>query len=164
MNVDDDHRGAPLRFVDELVDHLERTEDRSEEEQAEQIDHGDLRSIARRDERESATWSALRHVCRPDHPLALLQVRNDLAATPGVVAERDRVDAGGEHLVGELGRDADPVRKVLAVQDAEIGLQLFAQGRQALLDGTTAGHADRIRKKENLHGSILAGLPSEPKG
>ena len=80
-----------------------------------------------------------------------------------MVAERDRVDAGGEHLVGELGRDADPVRKVLAVQDAEIGLQLFAQGRQALLDGTTAGHADRIRKKENLHGSILAGLPSEPK-
>ena len=163
MHVDDDHRRALLGFVDELVDHLERTDGRSEEERTEQVDHGDLRLVAGRDECEPSARSALRHVRRPDHALALLQVRNDLAATPGVVAEGDRVDAGGEHLVGELGRDADAVREVFAVEDAEIRAQLLAKRGEALFDGATAGHADRIRNEQNSHRRILAGLPSEAK-
>jgi hypothetical protein len=43
-----------------------------------------------------------------------------------VVAERDRVDAGREHPVGQFRRDADAVGEVLAVEDAEIRPQLVA--------------------------------------
>src|SRR5256885_587993 len=115
----------------------------------------ELRSVARSDEREPSARSALRHVRRPDYPLALLQVRNDLAATPGVVAEGDRVDPRREHLVGELGRDADAVREVLAVEDAKIRAQLLAQRWEPLLDCAPAWHADRVRDEENSHVPIF---------
>jgi hypothetical protein len=45
----------------------------------------------------------------------------------GVVAERDRVDAGGQQLLGLFRRDPDPARGVLAVGDDEVRRQLLAQ-------------------------------------
>ena len=80
-----------------------------------------------------------------------------------MIAERDHIDAGCEHLVRELGRDADAVREVLAVEDAEIRVQLVAQRRKALLDGAPAGHTDRVCDEEDSHRVILSGLPSEAK-
>jgi hypothetical protein len=43
-----------------------------------------------------------------------------------VVAERDRVGPGGKEAIGQLRRDADPVRDVLAVDDADIRIELVA--------------------------------------
>ena len=116
-----------LRVVHELVDHLEGADGRSEEERADQVDHGDLRSVGGRGERQPLAGSTLREVRRSDQAVALFQVRNDLATAPGVIAERDHVDAGREHPVRELGRDPDAVCKVLAVEDAEIHAQLVAE-------------------------------------
>jgi len=66
-----------------------------------------------------------------------------------VVAERDRVGAGGEQLVGELRGDAHSVRHVLAVDDAEVDLELLAQGREALLDRAPAGGGNNICDEQN---------------
>jgi hypothetical protein len=46
-----------------------------------------------------------------------------------VVAERDDVGAGREQAVGDPGRDASAVRRVLAVDDAEVRRELVAQPR-----------------------------------
>jgi len=45
VHVDDDHRRALARLVHELVDHLEGTDGRPEEERPEQVDDRDLRSV-----------------------------------------------------------------------------------------------------------------------
>jgi hypothetical protein len=41
-----------------------------------------------------------------------------------VVAERDRIGARGEEAVGQLRGDADAVGDVLAVDDADRGVEL----------------------------------------
>src|SRR4029079_17013672 len=132
----------------------------AEEEGADQVDHGDLRSVGRRRERQTLTGRTVRHVRRPAQALALLQVRNDLTAAPGVVPERDHVRAGGEHLVCELGRDADAVGEVLAVEDAEIHAQFFAERGQAFLDGPSPGHTDRICNEQDSQGKSVAAARS----
>ena len=82
-----------------------------------------------------------------------------------MVAECDRVRAGLEHLVGELRRDPDTVGEVLAVEDAEVGAQLRLERREPFFHRTSAGHADDVSNKEDLHVRvILSGFPSEAKG
>jgi hypothetical protein len=66
-----------------------------------------------------------------------------------VVAERDEVRPRGEHAVGELGRDADAVGEVLAVEDADVGLELAAQPAQSLLDDLAAWASDDVADEEN---------------
>jgi len=66
-----------------------------------------------------------------------------------VIAERDRVNATREQLVGELGRNPDSVRHVLAVRHAEVDVQLFPQRRQTLLERLASRCADDIGQKED---------------
>jgi hypothetical protein len=76
-----------------------------------------------------------------------------------VVAERDHVGAGGEQALRQLRRDPDPVRGVLAVEDAERDAELLLQLRQALLDGPPTGGTDDVPDEENSQrtGSSAAG-------
>jgi hypothetical protein len=76
-----------------------------------------------------------------------------------MVAKRDDVGARREQAVRELRRDPDAVGDVLAVQDAEVGLNLLAEAGQALLDCKPSRAADNVRNKENLQGraSVAAG-------
>ena len=62
---------------------------------------------------------AAKEVGRSQDRLVAVQVGVDLPAMKGVIAERDHVDAGGEHLVGDLRRDPQPAGGVLAVDDHE---------------------------------------------
>jgi hypothetical protein len=72
-----------------------------------------------------------------------------------VVAERDRVDAGREHLVRELWRDSNTVGEVLAVRDAEVDAPLFPQRRQACLDRAASGNADDVSDEQDSHQKCL---------
>jgi hypothetical protein len=67
-----------------------------------------------------------------------------------VVAERDHVGAGGQDSVGELRRDPDAVRRVLAVDDAEPSAELLAQRSQPLLERTPSRRADDVTDEEDL--------------
>ena len=90
-------------------------------------------------------------VRRADDPVGLVEERDEVALAPDVVAERDRVGAGGEELLGELRGQADAVRGVLAVHDAEVDLELLAQVAQAGLDGPAAGSAEDVAQEEDPH-------------
>ena len=78
------------------------------------------------------------------------EVGADLLTPPGVVAERDRVGAGGEEAVGQLRRDPDAVRDVLAVDDADRGIELRPQRRQPVLERLAAGPPDDVADEEDV--------------
>jgi hypothetical protein len=79
-----------------------------------------------------------------------------------VVSERERVGPGGEQPVGEPWRQARAVGRVLRIDDAEAGSELFLQGREPLLDRGTARRAEDVRDEEDLQGieSAAAGCTS----
>ena len=66
-----------------------------------------------------------------------------------MVAERDRVGAGREQVIGELARDARAVGGVLTVDDAHVHVELLAQSGQALLDRAAAGGAEDVCEEED---------------
>jgi hypothetical protein len=67
-----------------------------------------------------------------------------------VVARRDHVRAGGEELLGELGGQADAVRGVLAVDDAEVDPELVLELGQPVRDGPPAGRPEDVTDEEDL--------------
>ena len=73
-----------------------------------------------------------------------------------MVAERDHVGAGGQQLVGDLRRDAESVGGVLTVDDAEVDVELLAQGWQALFDRAAAWPAVDVGYEEKLQGMARA--------
>jgi hypothetical protein len=67
-----------------------------------------------------------------------------------VVAERDHVGPGSQQGVGELRGDPRSVGDVLAVDDAEVGVELIAQRRQALLQRTSSGNPEDVGEEKEL--------------
>ena len=151
MEVDDDDARVAARLVDERVDLLERIHRWIEEERAEQVDHGDAV-----DDDEPATRCSAREVRRTDHALRLLEICANSLASPDVVAQRHDVGAGRKQLVRELRRDSGAVGDVLAVDDAEVDAELFAQRAEPLLDSAPPGRAEHVGEKEKSHLAPLA--------
>jgi hypothetical protein len=79
-----------------------------------------------------------------------------------VVPQRDHVGARREQPVGELRGDAGAVGDVLAVDDADVGVELVAQAGQAFFDCAPAGDAEDICKEEEsqFRTSVAAGRSS----
>jgi hypothetical protein len=105
----------------------------------------------------------------PDDAVRFRQVGNDLAPPPHVVSERDHVGARREQALGDLRREPRAVGGVLSVHDAEVDVQLLAQGRQPLFDGAATGRAEDVRDEEEIQGmervalrrnSIVTWLPA----
>ena len=91
----------------------------------------------------AVTGLAAQEVGGPHDPRLGVQIRVDLTAVIGVVPERDRVDARGEHLVGDLRRDAEAAGGVLAVDDDERGGVALAQDAA----GSRAACGGRCRRQ-----------------
>ena len=68
-----------------------------------------------------------------------------------MVAERDRVGAGGEELLADRLGDAEPAGGVLAVDDDEIEPPARAQARQAVDQRRAAGAADDVADEQQPH-------------
>ena len=100
---------------------------------------------------------AAQEVRRPDDALVARKIGVDLAAVVGVVAERDRVDARSEHLIGVLRRDPEPARSVLAVDDHECRLQALAQNRQAVEQRVAPEAADDVADEQDACGARRRG-------
>ena len=92
---------------------------------------------------------AAQEVGRPQDPRLAVQVGVDLAAVVGVVAERDRVDARREQLVGDLRRDPQAAGDVLAVDDHERRRVALAQDRQAVEQRVPADAADEVAHEQD---------------
>jgi hypothetical protein len=67
---------------------------------------------------------------------------------PDVVPGRDNVGAGLEEARRELGGEADAVRRVLAVEHAEVGVELVLELVQAVGDGPPACRAEDVADEE----------------
>jgi hypothetical protein len=162
VDIDDDDRRLPPGVLDEVVEDLERGDRRIEVQVPEDVGDRDVRSVRGRCDGEGATRGLRREVGGPDYSLGPFEVRDDLPPAEDMVAERDDVRAGLEQPVGDLRRDADAVRCVLAVENAEVDRELFTQPGEPLLDGDPAGPADDVGDEENLQGraSVAAGCTS----
>jgi hypothetical protein len=79
-----------------------------------------------------------------------------------VISERDDIGAGGEQPFSELRRDAGSVGDVLAVDDADVGSELFTQPWEAPLDCPAPRDAEDVGEEENsqLRTSAAAGRSS----
>jgi hypothetical protein len=78
-----------------------------------------------------------------------------------VVSERDRVGARREELLREARRQSDAVCGVLAVDNARVDVELFAETLEALLDGPPPGRTEDVGDEEQPQGdSVAAGRTS----
>ena len=141
VHVDEHDRRLAPSLLDELVDHLEHGGRRVEEEGSEYVDDAEATAARGRDDDHAAPRRVAGRVRGSHDSVRRLQVRTDLGASKRVVSERDRVGAEPEDLVGEARRDADPVREVLAVDDARVDSELRAQRAQPVHERAPAGGA-----------------------
>ena len=98
-------------------------------------------------------WRAGREIQRPQQPLVLCDIGNDLALVPGMVAGGDTVDAGGVQLGADLSGDAEARSGVLAIDHDEIELLLLAQLGHFAQHRVAAGAADDVAAEQYLHRS-----------
>jgi len=152
VEVDDDDRRLSAGLLDELVDDLERRLGDLEEQPTHQVEDGHRRAVRSRRDGERAAGRMAREVRGTEHALRRIEIWQQLAARPGVVAERHDVRARREQPVGQLGRDAPPVGRVLAVHDAEVDGEVGTQPREPFLQGAAARRAEHVRDEEQLHG------------
>ena len=115
-----------------------------ERERPEQVEHGDPVVHRQPDARR-----VRREVRRPEHAIRAGEVRREARLAPGPVPERDHVGAAREQLVRELRGDAAARGGVLAVDDAEVGAELFAKRRQPRLDRPSTGCAEHVGDEED---------------
>jgi hypothetical protein len=118
-----------------------------EKERALEVDDCDGFPARRVDDGQTAAGSG--EIGRPQHALVLFEHGNDVAVAPDVVARRENVSAGGKELLRELGRQAQSVRDVFRVDDAEVDFELVTKVVEPRLDGATARWPEDVAEKEN---------------
>ena len=89
-----------------------------------------LRAVGGLDQRRAAPRRAGRIIGGADQARLALDEHQRLALVEGVIAERDRVGAGGEKFLADRLGDAEAAGGVLAVDDDEIEPPALAQRRQ----------------------------------
>ena len=72
-----------------------------------------------------------------------------LLLVPDMVARRDDGNARSQQIDRDLGRDASPARRVLAVYDNEIDRVRFLQAREIRDHGAAARLAHHVAQKKN---------------
>ena len=122
------------------------------EEVAGEVDDGDRRAVGRRSHGQAAPRRALRVVGRPHDAVVAREEPEDLALSPHVVAGGEHVDAAAEQLEGDLGGDAGTVRRVLAVDDDEVDVAVFARSREPRRSASRPGFPNTSPTKRMSHG------------
>ena len=78
-----------------------------------------------------------------------------------MVPEREHVGARREQPLSEARREADPVRRVLAVDHAEVHVELLAQAAEPLLERASARRPEDVGDEEEVQEeSVAAGWTS----
>ena len=93
-----------------------------------------------------------RIIGRADDPAIGLEDRENLAASKGVVAQRNAVDARGQQVVVDFGRQSRPAGRVLGVGHHQIEPLLLAQPAHGLGADLPARLAHDVADQEDSHG------------
>jgi hypothetical protein len=123
----------------------------AQEDVALEVDHAQAHAAALHDARAVAGLGG-QEVRGAQDPVVIVEVADDLGAVVGVVAQRDDVDAGREQLVGDLRRDPEPARYVLAVDDHERVAVRLAQPWQQREQGAAAQTPDQVADEQQGRG------------
>ena len=85
-----------------------------------------------------------------------LEVFDDLAFIPDVIAGSHHVDAQIEELFGQRRRDAESGGSIFAVGNDEIDGVLLAQFREAIFYDRPAGAPKNVTDKKNFQDSMVS--------
>ena len=153
MDIQQDRRDAAAQavFRQHLFDGSEGTVERIHEQPRHHVEDHDLLPAAAGEDVLAAPRCAFRVIARPQEPRVAVDMGQDLAVVPAVVAAGDDIDARGVELFADLAGDAEAAGRVLAVDDDEIGIQLLAQRRQVREHGVAPRSSDDVAAKQNLH-------------
>jgi hypothetical protein len=126
-----------------------------EEERAHEVDDGDRLAAGGRDDGQAPAGSAVAEVRRTEDAVARLQHGKEVPVAPDVVARGDDVGPGGEELLGELRREAEPVGRVLAVDDAEVRTDVVREPGETRLDRPAPRRPEDVADEEDLQGVAI---------
>ena len=100
---------------------------------------------------EALPGGALGVVRRPQDAWLGIEIAEDLALVPNVVAGCEDINAGFEKLVGQRRCDPETSGGILAVGDDEVDSFFLGEVGGALLDDATTWLADDVADKEDFH-------------
>src|SRR5207249_7313950 len=105
---------------------------------------------------------ASRIICRAQEPaceafiaVGTLEVVDDLALVPDVIAGGEHIDSQLEQILRQRRGDAEAGGSVFSVGDDEVAAVLFDQLGEVLFDYGSAGAAEDIADEENAHGQAF---------
>src|SRR6266403_2410979 len=158
MEVDEDD--LCLDLLQKFVGEAEGVVAGSHEDAALQVDHGVVGAIFLAFEH-SPAWQTRGEICRaqqsPRRAMRIavchLEVFDDFALIPDVIAGRHDIDAEIEEFVREWRRDTEPGSGIFAVGDHQIDGMLLYEFRQAVLDDGSSGTAKNVADEENVQES-----------
>ena len=153
----------PVELVEDRLDLHERRTARAQVQVAAQVDDAETHAIALH-HRESVSRLAAQVVGRTHDALLSVQVRVDLLAVVRMVAQRDDVDPRVQELVGDLRRDPESARDVLAVDHDESGSVAFTQLGKKRQQGPAPESADEVADEEDARGGVGHGAYSGATG
>jgi len=163
VHVDEHVVDVAVEVGEHRLDLDERGAPGAQVQVARQVDHPEAYALVLHDAPSAAGLGA-QVVGRAHDALLLVEVVVDLPPVVGVVAQRDRVDAGAEQLVGDLRGDAEAAGHVLAVDDDERRAVALAQPRQQREQRPATEPADEVADEEDGRGGVGHGAYSRARG
>jgi hypothetical protein len=122
---------------------------RLQEELALQVQHGYRGAVACLGDRQALARDAgIPEVGGAQDSRVGFEHGHKVAMPPDVVPRRDDIGARLQETGRELGGEADAVRRVLAVDHTEVGVELMLELVQAVGDGPAACRAEDVADEE----------------
>src|SRR6185312_13854248 len=130
--------------------------DRVHEDAALGVDDQHAVAVAAFDEVGAAAGRRRMEVDRPQQRRLALDIGQGVALVPGVIAERDRVGAGGAEVgIVALG-EAAAMAGILAVDHDKIEAVVADEAGQALAHAIAAGAAHHVAEKQQPHAAAVS--------
>ena len=115
------------------------------------IHHHQAAPVGQREDAMALARRARREVDRSQQAGIAVDVGDDLAFVPDMVAGGDDIDPGGIELGADLVGDAEAMRRVLAIDDDEIERELTPEARHMRDHNLAARAADDIAAEQEPH-------------
>ena len=133
------------------------------EQAAHGVDHHDPASVGRVEDVDPAARRALGVIQGPEQARIAIDVVDDVALGPDMVARGDDVDSDLVEFLADTLGDAETMGGVLAVDDDEVEAQAFPQVGNVVQDRLAAGFADHVAAKQYLHGRPIPPVRPRPR-